>query len=387
VKGGEEMQKKKIGIITLSASDNCGSLLQSYALKQLMSKYGDVEIINFSSEQSHKIYDVFPKSMDYRKKLERLPYKERLFTEKEDYNFFRHEYLQISGREYFSENLSMLNGSYDVVVVGSDQVWNVCMGDFDNAFFLGWTKARKIAYAPSLGGHDIRESKFYEKVWDWLNDFSAISVREEFGKRCLEEILNNTIEKVLDPTLVLSDEIWRELIHEPLIKGDYIFYYSWAYADKWTSKIVSEEGKRLGVPVIVMDTRKWIGKSVEKWNFILNPESGPLVFLNLMYYAKKCYVESFHGMIFSYIYKKNFWLLDIHENYDDIDTRLAELLELLGVKHRVLTRYNVDKINQDESIEYGENKRLKRERNLSKLFLEKAIKGVQNEVCLFDYGT
>ena len=51
----------KIGIITLSASDNCGSLLQAYALKVLLEKVSNysVELINFSTVQSHKAYDIF----------------------------------------------------------------------------------------------------------------------------------------------------------------------------------------------------------------------------------------------------------------------------------------------------------------------------------------
>ena len=48
--------------MTLSASDNCGSLLQSYALKTILENLGNnVEIINFTTEQSHSMYDIIPK--------------------------------------------------------------------------------------------------------------------------------------------------------------------------------------------------------------------------------------------------------------------------------------------------------------------------------------
>ena len=30
------------------------------------------------------------------------------------------------------------------------------MADYDDAFFCGWTDCKKVAYAPSLGGHDIQ---------------------------------------------------------------------------------------------------------------------------------------------------------------------------------------------------------------------------------------
>ena len=56
---------KKVGILTLSASDNCGSLLQTYALKTYLEKYMGfyAEVINFESEQSKRIYDIFSKEV------------------------------------------------------------------------------------------------------------------------------------------------------------------------------------------------------------------------------------------------------------------------------------------------------------------------------------
>lgn len=53
----------KIGILTLSASDNCGSLLQAYALQEVIKNRYDckVEILNLETDQSKEIYELFPK--------------------------------------------------------------------------------------------------------------------------------------------------------------------------------------------------------------------------------------------------------------------------------------------------------------------------------------
>lgn len=51
-----------IGIITLSASDNCGSLLQAFALQNVLThrfSY-DVEIIDYRSRQAEELYSVIP---------------------------------------------------------------------------------------------------------------------------------------------------------------------------------------------------------------------------------------------------------------------------------------------------------------------------------------
>lgn len=352
----------KIGIITLSASDNCGSLLQTYALKKVLEKYGSVEVINFSSKESHEMYDTpryrGMKKIRYNKMIKNLN------RGSNDYKLFRREYIGITGKEYLIEDLKEINDYYDVVVVGSDQVWNVQMYDFSDAFFLGWAKSKKVAYAPSLGGRHLSISGNFTKIIEWLSDFSYISVREEIGKKCLEEVTGREVPKVLDPTLLLGEDEWNQIVGKPLIHEDYIFYYSWAYCEESTSQIVSDISRRLDLPVYVIDPRKWISKDPGRWNFRLYERTGPLVFLNLMKYAKRCYVESFHGMVFAYIFKKNYWLLDTSENIKDLDSRLMEFVNLLGAEERILTKYNVSTVDHNSNVVF------KNEEILSGLKLE-----------------
>ena len=361
----------KIGIITLSASDNCGSLLQTYALKSALKRYGEVDVINFSSKESHAMYDV-----PHYRGLKRIRYRQKIRTltkASQDYSLFRQNYIGISGKEYFIEDLREISHSYDVVVVGSDQVWNVQMWDFSEAFFLGWTNSKKVAYAPSLGGRDLKLSSDFDQIKKWVNEFSFLSVREEAGKQCLEEVTGREVPKVLDPTLVIDENEWNNIVGKPLIRGEYIFYYTWAYCEDSTSKIVTDTAKRLGLPVYVIDPRKWFYREPEKWGFSLFESSGPYVFLNLMKYAKLCYVESFHGMVFAYIFRKNYWLLDTHENMAELDSRLMEFVNLLGAQNRILTQYNVGEVNQDKPVEYGDNDVLEELKTKSLEYLDKAL--------------
>lgn len=347
----------KIGIITLSASYNCGSLLQSYALKKILEKYGEVEIINFSSKASHQMYDIVPKTL--RGKIYTVVARRGLLGElkKESraYKNFQRKELGISGKELLSTNLSEIATKYDVIVAGSDQVWNVCMGDFDKAFLCGWTNRKKVAYAPSLGGHDIRESKHADEFIELVKRFNYLSVREEKGKKCLEEVSGKTVPVVLDPTILYGEEKWSSLVETPIVEGDYIFFYSWAYCYEELRNIVRKRSKESGMPVYVIDAHKWREHDYRNDDFILCNAAGPLTFLNLMYYAKECYVESFHGMLFAYMFKKNFWLLDTHQYYEQVDTRLRELIELIGAKDRVLSVYNHQFIDLGTPIDYEKN--------------------------------
>lgn len=367
----------KIGIMTLSASDNCGSLLQTYALKKILEAYGDVEVINFSSESSHRIYD--PPQINMRRRISFLLHPEnkekyvRLIKCKKAYEQFRRNYIEMDSEELLAKDLETIKDKYDVVVAGSDQIWNVRMTDFDEAFFLGWTSKKKVAYAPSLGNGDIRTSEKVDQFIAWLNEFDYLSVREGIGKKCLQELCQKTVTKVLDPTLLLDENEWRKLVGEPLIRKKYIFYYSWAYCYEDEIEIVKKEGERSGLPVIVIDSRKWLYQDEKKYGFILSEKEGPEAFLNLMYYAETAFVESFHGMVFAYIFRKNFWLLDLHENLAELDTRLMEFVDLLGAESRILTKFNYYQKNTRLKTEYPENRKLDHLRDVSQKYLREAL--------------
>jgi len=369
---------KKIGIMTLSASDNCGSLLQAYALKKLLEAYGDVEVINFSSESSHRMYD--PPQINMRRRISFLLHPKnkekyvRLIKCKEAYEQFRRNYIEIDSEELLAKDLKTIKDKYDVVVSGSDQIWNVQMADFDEAFFLGWTNKKKVAYAPSLGNGNIKTSEKADQFISWLNEFDYLSVREEIGKKHLDELCQKTVTNVLDPTLLLDENEWKKLVGAPLIKKEYIFYYSWAYCYEDEIEIVKKEGERLGLPVIVIDSRKWMNQDEKKYGFVLSEKEGPLAFLNLMYYAKTAFVESFHGMVFAYIFRKNFWLLDTHEHLAELDIRLMEFVNLLGAENRVLTKFNYCQKNMQLKTEYPENRKLNYLRETSQKYLREALK-------------
>ena len=71
-------------------------------------------------------------------------------------------------------------------------------------------KTKKISYAASVGLNDIPEdkAKIYRTL---LSDFEAVSVRENIGKALLEHRCGVKSEVVLDPTLLLSAEIYEKM--------------------------------------------------------------------------------------------------------------------------------------------------------------------------------
>lgn len=364
--------KERIGILTLSASDNCGSLLQTYALQKTLINegYENVEIIDFQSEISKKMYDIFPKDIFLQPRklfLSIIRYK-LLKKQKRDYDLFRSNELLLSKEKYTSAlDIENMKDNYDIVICGSDQIWNVCMRDFDEAFFLPNVKnIRKIAYAASLGGKSFKNYNDIEKIKQWLADFDKISVRESVGREEVLSIYNGEVEVLADPTLLLEEAEWIKIVgSERLVTEDYIFYYSWSYGNKRLMEVVQRISEELGKKVYVINASKWLIHSYKKYGFYLCKEGGPYAFANLMYYADLVFVESLHGTIFSTIFKKNFWYLNSFSS-GNIDQRNEYFLGLLNMSNRII---NIDDDIELKDIQqkicYEENENLKKLREKS----------------------
>ncbi len=120
-----------------------------------------------------------------------------------------------------------LQTRYRKVIVGSDQVWNYNLTDSDNSFLLDFVNnnKKKASYAASFGVKELESNKkgYYKQA---LSEFEYISVREEQGKQIVEELVDNNVQVVVDPTLLVSKQEWEELANECKFKyKNFIFVY------------------------------------------------------------------------------------------------------------------------------------------------------------------
>lgn len=371
-----EEKKGKIGILTLVSADNCGSLLQAYAMKYIFSSIinKNAELIPFFPYKARKMYRIFHAYMlkslsSFLRTIKFLP---RLIQQKKDYNLFRREYLNIGNLSLKNlKELQAFQNKYQALCVGSDQVWNVNMADFDKAYFLQSFDGKKIAYAASLGGGEkIEVPSQLKKFSSAIENFTAISIREPQGKEIIQTLTRKNIETCIDPTLIVPQDEWNRIANKPLISGDYIFFYSYNYKDEILNKIVQEASKKLSLPVYVINASRWIDTEIN--GFHLPAQGGPLAFLSLMRFAKYVFVQSLHGAIFASIFKRNFWFLSNREQ-DILDQRSQNILSLLNARHRVLRPNTFENVNLKEEMSYNENKKLNDERQKSINFLQKAI--------------
>lgn len=334
-------QKKKVGIITFHASHNYGSMLQAYALQQVILGMGhDCEIINFRTERQREFYrpmfmrgefiDRLKRSVVYAPYISAWRKKHRLFE------CFLNEKYHLSHGEYATlEELECAGLNYDVYISGSDQIWNTRAFDFDWAYLLPFAgSSRRVAYAPSMGPvpfQSISSEDKAKKMADLLGHYDCISVREQQTRKMVTQLTGRDCAVVLDPTLLISPEVWSEMAGDtPLIKGDYIFLYTPWYDEN----VYMEAGKisnQSQMPVInsLLHTELLLNLKIMRQHFNFHLTTGPIEFLNLCKFAKYTIGRSFHLAAFSIIFRKPFYAVEGMK-----DSRVIDLLRLTGLEQR-----------------------------------------------------
>jgi len=366
----------KIGILTFHASHNYGSMLQAYALQHFLHQKGyEVETINLRIIEQRRLYKfpLIPMKGLMRRYIKSMLNPLWLFHECKKwirYEEFLEKYIKKSSKEYGSweeikKDLPILG--YQCIITGSDQIWNMKSHDFDISYFLPdrLLSIKKVAYSPSFG--DLLSEITNERerfIKGCVSEYSCISVREKSMKDYLEKLLHREVELVLDPTLLLYSNDYESIItKEPLIKGDYIFYYTPGVnfaLEEFALKI----SDHMGLTIVTSFPR-----ILRKKNFVSVYEAGPLEFLNLVKNAKFVIGKSFHLIAFSVLFHKEFIAID-----GNSDSRMKSFLSLLSLSERGMVNENNYKTISLRNIDFDQVDRIIEEmRNHSRDFLIKSL--------------
>jgi hypothetical protein len=256
--------------------------------------------------------------------------------------------------EYYENyKLGPDDSSYDVYIVGSDQVWNKSIEDFSAKYLLPEQTGKKISYAVSMGNNacvelfhlNSEEKKMIENI-----DF--ISVRERVALDKLNQIGIKNVQLVLDPTFLTSKKEWDELSgDEPLIEGEYLLFYSIEYYPDLihTVDIIK---KKYNLPVYIVYTCKKAYRAMLHGMKRTKPCS-PVEFLNYIKNAKFVVSSSFHGCVFSVIFEKQFIALEHTEQCKVIhDDRIRTIMNLLDLGGRIYSYESCNEYQISEQINY-----------------------------------
>lgn len=341
----------KIGILTFVNAVNYGAVLQAYASQKFLNDAGyDAQLINYTpAAPKQNITQDAPKpgKLNHLISIAKHPFKfisAKAKTKKT--NNFKNIYLKISPTKYVGE-ISELKEKFDIVIAGSDQIWNTDLSFASKTFFLDFkTSAKKVGYAVSVGREQYSELD-KEMIHKYNGNFEKISVRENSLKDYLKKQENKESIVVCDPVFLIEQKDWNSICVSPK-KSGYILVYAMEYNETLINtikKLKKDTHKRV---YFINGGGYHINKS-ELPGKIINAQ-GPKEFLGWIKNADIVLTNSFHGAAFSVIFKKELIILE-HSTRNE---RLIQLADVCGCKDKLL------KINSDnfEKYEYTINSKI-----------------------------
>lgn len=337
-----------------------------------MDREKKVAILNFAQENSN--YGALLVAYSLEKTLEREGYAPctiwfRPCKQKDPnavFDAFRGKHLHMTKPYADETHLRELNSQFDRFIVGSDQVWRY---HWELTYTMRWVSGEKVllAYGASFGtDHPEDSDAGLAMMAEYLRRFDAVSVREGTGESICENALGVDARLVLDPTLLLGEEDYREILDaddaEP--EEDSEPYIAYVFLDQRNRAALRTESFRK------------VGEKYALKNALYDEAGKRRTFSGWMRCIKNSrgvVSDSYHGTVFSLIFRKNFVVVD--HGYGT-NSRFATLFDTLGIeRERFLP--NVDGLSLallERDIDYTEIvPRLEEAKKTSLSFLREAL--------------
>lgn len=331
------------GIITFHCSYNFGSALQAYALQTAIDSLGlHAKIIDYRSRDFNK-YRILRVKRPTRL-LHDLLWWKRHRNRKTAFESFWSSYFNLTRERYSYRNegkLRELQEEFDFFICGSDQIWNLdCTKGVVKPFFLSFAgDKRRIAYAPSLA-HTSFNHRYFDKdlVAGLLKSFDYLSVRELETVPLFQPLVDKKIKVVLDPTLLLESDSYRNMLSATAQVEPYIFVYLLRDCPELIKSAEAMSG-RLGMKVYYIAERNLpIPNAINLFGV------GPEEFVSLLAHSELVLTNSFHSTVFSILFKKPFRVFAT----DSSASRMKDLLVDLGLSERcvdIADSSDIDEVN------------------------------------------
>lgn len=309
---------KKVGIITLFGEYNFGNRLQNYAVQEVLKKFNlDVKTIKYlglnddvARSQTEKDISRLNKFKEFNKNI--------VFSDEPIYK-------ELDVREDF-------HNDFDYFVIGSDQIWNFTFDTIfsDKAFAAFAPKHKKISFSASFGLTRLPEegTEEYNICKKGLEDMKAISIREDAGKKIIEDLTQREDTTVLlDPTMFLKTEEWEKVMKKPESLKTDKFIVKCFLGDE--SDKPMQELKRIA---------KENDCEIIDISDVNSPyyDMGPAEFLYLEKNAFLVATDSFHVCVFSILFSTPFIVLERNDSIlESMHSRIETLLRKFKMEYRM----------------------------------------------------
>lgn len=309
----------KIAIITFHFARNYGAVLQCYALQEWLASQGhEVNVLDYRPKTVEKGY----RWLDIRRFWGRTParFLRKTSTELRVIGDRKRRYDAFE--KFIRTRLNLAapgEGQYDLIICGSDQIWNQRLTDGPDPVYWGiesknWGR-RIVSYAASLENGLLQTGP---AEIDFLKGFDAVSVREESAASVLKE-MGLTVTTCCDPVMLLERKDWENLAAKSsLSRKNYLLLYQVRYSERMY-RHAETLAKEKSLELVVLSAK------VEMQNSKGMGTASPEDFVRLIMDADYIVTSSFHGTALSLVLGKEFESVLFG---DGRDSRAAGLLAL-----------------------------------------------------------
>lgn len=353
---------KKLGIITFHRAQNYGAVLQCYALQEFLLQQGfSTQVIDYHPEFPKRRNSLIEKNILLRT-AKKIYIKLRDFSPRRIkwtlcFQRFRNHFLLMSNKC----KVNNIPSDYDAYIIGSDQLWNLSITGGPHSVYFADFKFPKgnkkyISYAVSmeLTGCTPEDS---EHIKHLLENFNAISLREQNAIDFLSGITSQALIKTIDPTLLVDHSVWDNIAICPSKRDDYVLLYQ-VRKSRLAKNVAETIASSLGVRVVELES----GLMAETKDSIKH--TSPEKFVGWFKAARCVVTTSFHGTAFSLIFKKTFYSISLGDGWDN---RVGSLLKDLQLQDRIVKGNELPSFSD---IDYDPvSSRIENLRNHSKEFL------------------
>ena len=331
---------KQVGIMTWYSYENYGTALQAVALNRAISGMGyEAFDIAYDPALGRGAREVAHRSLSQRV-AGKVKYLSGCYGIKSEarsslFKEFVASNLKLTQEVSSKEALRYGTANFDAYVCGSDQVWSP--RGFDSSYYLDFVEdsTRLIAYAPSFGCDSLEPFACAAEIGGLLRRFGHIGVRESAAVDIVERCTGKRPPVVVDPTLLLSANDWSTFARPVDEVGPYcLVYFLGDDGGNW--KAARAIAKARGLRVVVVPV---LERDRKRGEFAKYP-IGPAEFLWLVSHAKLVCTDSFHGMVFSTIFSRDFVAFERFDpkSGDSQNTRVYSYLGMTGAADALLPR-------------------------------------------------
>lgn len=374
-----------VGIVSINIHSfflNYGAALHSFAFQKYLDKLGiDSVIVDYKSKHFGNFrFDKFYLNFIHSKKLRpmisaflfyTIPYKrkDKLFRK-----FYAENCRIIDNNgssytyDFFNEHSDSIYFDFPIAVCESDVIWSPKTSNgFDRVFFCDYKcfdGKIKVAYAPSISNTKLtseQETEFKRLV----SNFDCISCREKETAEYVQKLIGKKCAHVLDPVLLLDEKDYLPYL-ESRNEKKYLLVYNVMMNDKKMISFAKKLAKNKGLKLIEIsdfvrnkiDHKTLAGRSIGEFLWLIK---------NADYFV----TNSFHGVCFAILFKKEFLVFE----RDGFDLKVKSLLEILDLENRFVYQSGIDSYKGSDEQTDWESVYLKvsKYKKISKEYIEESI--------------